>query len=187
MEHGSEDNYVNFVGSDRQCKFCNIHGHTTDDCQLFINFLMVSRFANQHPDLVVATLKKHSTLMRICPPGRGRPVNTLDMGPCTDVNDQIPDETTPDGGQVLHFDQCGLVCHLTDDSTLYEYESDNESLHLFPFTTRSFILMNTNFPSSQILTITLSHMLRTHLLRGTRMKTLLSLLRQRTGPLQNRR
>jgi hypothetical protein len=96
---------------------------------------MASRFAKQHPDLGGATLKKHSTFMRIRPPGRGRPVNNLDMGPCTDVHDQIPDETTPDGGQVLQFDQYGLVCHLTDDSALYEYESDNESLHSCPFAT----------------------------------------------------
>jgi hypothetical protein len=135
MDHGSEDNDVNYVGSYRQCNFCNISGHTADDCQLFINLLMASFFAKQHPNLIGATLKKHSTCMRIRPPGRGRPVNNLDMGPCTDVKDQIPDETTPGGGQVLHFDQDGLVCHLTDDSALYEYESDNESLHSCPFAT----------------------------------------------------
>jgi hypothetical protein len=96
---------------------------------------MASRFSKQNPDLVGATLKKHSTFMRIHPPGRGRPVNNLDMGPCTDVHDQSLDETTPDGGQVLKFDQDGLICHLTEDSALYEYESDNESLHLCPFST----------------------------------------------------
>jgi hypothetical protein len=96
---------------------------------------MTSLFAKQHPDLVGATLKKHSTFMRIRPPGRGCPVTNLDMGPCTYVHDQSPDETTPDGGQVLQFDQDGLVCHLTDDYDLYKYESDNESLHSCPFAT----------------------------------------------------
>jgi hypothetical protein len=57
------------------------------------------------------------------------------MGSCKDVHGQSPDETTPEGGQVLQFDQDGLVCHLTHDSALYEYESDNESLHPCPFAT----------------------------------------------------
>jgi hypothetical protein len=135
IDHGTKDNDVHFFGSDRQCKFCNIPGYTADYCQLFINFLMASRFAKQHPDLVGATLKKHITFMRIRPLGRGLPFNNLDMGPCMDVHNHIPDETNPDGGQVLQFDQDGLICHLTDDSALYEYESDNESLHSCPFTT----------------------------------------------------
>jgi hypothetical protein len=81
---GREDNNVKFVGSKKQYKFCNISGHTTDDCQLFINFLMASRFSKQHPDLVGATLKRRNTFMRIRPQGRGRPVNNLDMGPISD-------------------------------------------------------------------------------------------------------
>jgi hypothetical protein len=115
--------------------FGNIPSHTADDCQLFINFIMASRIAKQHPDLVGATLKKHSTFMRIRPPGRGRLVNNLDMGPCTDMHDHSPDKTTPYGGQVLQFDRDGIVCHLMDDSALYEYESDKESLHSCHFAT----------------------------------------------------
>jgi hypothetical protein len=95
------DTGVHYVGSDKQCKFCAIPGHTADDCQLFINFLVASRFAKQNPDLVSATLKKHSTFMRIRPLGRGRPVNDIDMGPDSDDTTLICDATTPDGGQVL--------------------------------------------------------------------------------------
>jgi hypothetical protein len=124
---------VNFVGSDRQCKFCNIPGHTTDDCQLFINFLMASRFAKQNPDLVATTLKKHSTFMCIRPTGRGRPVNNIDVSPGSEDSDLAQEETTPEGGQVIQFDEDGLICHLTDDSALYQYASDNESLHSCPF------------------------------------------------------
>jgi hypothetical protein len=187
MDHGSEDNDVNFVGSDRQCKFCNIPGHTTYDCQLFFNFLVASRFAKQHPDLIGATLKKHSTFMRICPPGSGRPVNNLDMGTCTDVHDQIPDETTPDGGQVLQFDQDGLVCHLTDDSSLYEYESDNESLHSCPFATPIVHIDEYKLPFIPYIDDYLVAHVGDTPLEGSSYETLFSLLRQQTGPLQNRR
>jgi hypothetical protein len=57
------------------------------------------------------------------------------MSPDTDVHNHIPDETTPDVSQVLQFDQDGIICHLMDDSALYKYESDNESLHSCPFAT----------------------------------------------------
>jgi hypothetical protein len=62
------DTGVHYVGSDKQCKCCAIPGHTADDFQLFINFLVASRFAKQNPDLVSAALKKHSTFLRIRPP-----------------------------------------------------------------------------------------------------------------------
>jgi hypothetical protein len=96
---------------------------------------MVSHFAKKNLDLFGATLKKHSMFMRIHPPGLGRPVDNLDMGPWLDVNDQSPDPTTPEGGQVLQFDQDGLLCHLTDDSAMYHYESHNNLLRSCPFTT----------------------------------------------------
>jgi hypothetical protein len=91
---GGEDNDVNHVWSDKQCDFCNIPGHTSDDCQLFINFLMAYRFTKQHPDLVGATLKKHSIFIRIRPPGRGRPVNNLDMGPNSNETELELESTT---------------------------------------------------------------------------------------------
>jgi hypothetical protein len=127
------NNNVNFVGSDNQCKFFNIPGHTLDYCQLLINFLMASRFSKQHQDLVGATLKKHITLMRILAPERGRPVNNLDMDPSLDDAEPVHDATTPEGGQVIQFDTDGLICYLTDDSALYQYESDNKLLHSCPF------------------------------------------------------
>jgi hypothetical protein len=48
---GGDDNDINYGRSDKQCKFCNIPVHTSDDCQLFINFLMASRFAKATPML----------------------------------------------------------------------------------------------------------------------------------------
>jgi hypothetical protein len=89
--------------------------------------------SKQHPDLVGATLKKHSMLMCVHPPGRGRLVNNIDLGPTMDENEQNHEVTTHESGQVMQFDKDGLVCHLTDDSALYQYESDNESLHSCPF------------------------------------------------------
>jgi hypothetical protein len=44
---GSVENDVNFVGLDKQCKFCNIPDHTADNCQLFNNLLMASRCIKQ--------------------------------------------------------------------------------------------------------------------------------------------
>jgi hypothetical protein len=57
------------------------------------------------------------------------------MGPDLDNTTLICDATTPDGGQVLQFDPDGLICHITDDSALFQYESDNESIHSHPFAT----------------------------------------------------
>jgi hypothetical protein len=129
----SAENDANFVGSDKPCKFYNIPGHTAGDYQLFINFLMASRFAKQNPHLVGFTLEKHITSMRICPSGRGRPVNNYEMGPSSDDIELVHEATTPEGGQVIQFDANGLVCHLTDDSVLYQYKFENESLHSCPF------------------------------------------------------
>jgi hypothetical protein len=94
---------------------------------------MASRFAKQNPDLVATILKKHSTFMRIRPPGPGRPVNTIEVSPGSEDSYLAQEETTPEGGQVIQFDEDGLICHLTDDSALYQYASDNESLHSCPF------------------------------------------------------
>jgi hypothetical protein len=32
----------------------------------------------------------------------------------------------------VSFDEDGLICHLNDSMALYEYESDNESIHSSP-------------------------------------------------------
>jgi hypothetical protein len=47
----SESNFLASDGlyamvSDKTCCFCSIGGHSEDNCQLFINFLMASRFSN---------------------------------------------------------------------------------------------------------------------------------------------
>jgi hypothetical protein len=75
---------IHYVGSDKKCRFCDIRGHTEDDCQLFINFIVSSRFAKQNPDLVTNTLQKHKTFMRSKP--RGRPINNIELGePSTEL------------------------------------------------------------------------------------------------------
>jgi hypothetical protein len=50
-----------------------------------------------------------------------------------DENDQEHEVNTPEGGQLIIFNEEGLVCHLPDDSSLYQYELDNDSLHPCPF------------------------------------------------------
>jgi hypothetical protein len=121
------------MGFDKTCRFCNINGHAVDDCQLFINFLMASRFAKQNADLVTSTLNKHNTFMRLKHRGRAPHVNNIDTMTSSDV--PVTDGVTLDGGQIVQFDDGGLVNHLQDDSTLYDYEgSDNESVHVDPFT-----------------------------------------------------
>jgi hypothetical protein len=122
------------MGFDKTCRFCNINGHAIDDCQLFINFLMASRFAKQNADLVTSTLKKHSTFMRLKPCGRAPHVNNIDTMTSLDV--PVTDGVTLDGGQIVQLDDDGLIYHIQDDSALYDYKgSDNESVHLDPFTT----------------------------------------------------
>jgi hypothetical protein len=122
------------MGFDNTCHFCSINGHAVDDCQLFINFLMASRFATHNADLVTSTLKKHRTFMRLKPRGRAPHVNNIDTMTSSDV--PVTDGVMLDGGKIVQFDYDGLVYHLQDDSTLYDYEgSDNESVHLDPFTT----------------------------------------------------
>jgi hypothetical protein len=118
---------VHFVGSDKKCRFCDIPGHTEDDCQLFTNFLVASRFAKQNPDLVAKTLQKQKTFMRLKPRGRSHPVNNIELSVSPDC-----DDVTPEGGQIVNFDEDGLICHLNDTTALYEYESDNESIHSTP-------------------------------------------------------
>jgi hypothetical protein len=117
------------MGTYKTCRFCNINGHLEDDCQLFINLLMASRVANQNSDLVSSTLKKHSTFMRSKP--RGRAPHTNNRG--TVVSSDVVDGVTLDGGQVVQFDNDGIVCHLQEESAIYYYEaSEDESTHSDP-------------------------------------------------------
>jgi hypothetical protein len=118
------------MGTDKTCRFCNINGHLEDNFQLFINFLMASRFAKQNVDLVTSTLNKHSTFMHLKHRGRAPHANNLDTVTSSDVTYGV----TLDGGQVVQFDNYSIVCHLQDDSALNDYEAlDNESTHLYPF------------------------------------------------------
>jgi hypothetical protein len=93
---------------------------------------MASRFAKQNADLVVSTLKKHSTFMRLKLCGHTPHVNNLAIALDPPLVEH--ENLTRNVGHVVLFNEDGLVCHLQDDSALYEYDvSDNEFICSEPF------------------------------------------------------